>query len=301
MKDNNYKTSVAYMLEIAREDLEQHVAPDKLRTFRHDPAPKSLGSPKSAVGGQVESISTATASLVRGIGSGILRNPNGKCGGQIDSSGIATTSRGSGIGSGLVPTRKDKNRLDGASEVIDFLDQASNYGHNIATVFRHGISLALLFPHDETKGNVLRRARISCWRMGKATAQAADVLETAQQVCALAKNFHAARGKFQLIIKSPTEPWDVMTARIGAEVAAISLKTIAQIGWEVPHKSIGYARTAAAFFGADVSHPAFDSKCSWRTWVSWQSVNFWDARIGYLTETVYDGDTIYAFVHTHIR
>jgi hypothetical protein len=71
-----------------------------------------------------------------------------------------------------------------------------------------------------------------------ALAKAADAFDTAQQVCALARNFHAARGKMQQTIKSSQDTWDVKTARLGAELAAVYLKTIAQISWEVPHQSI---------------------------------------------------------------
>jgi hypothetical protein len=271
MKDKNYKTSVAYMLEIARGDIERHAVPDSLRTYQHDPAPESFGTSKITAGRSTDGLNAGAASAGSGTGAGIVRETNAK------------------------------NQLAKSSEVIDFLGQASNYGKNIAKVFRHGINLTLRLPHSETTGDVLRRARISCWRMGKALTKAADAFETAHQVWVLATNFQAARGKMHMIIMSPRDPWDVKIARLGAELAAVSLKTIAQIAWEVPHQSIGYARTAAAFLGTDVTHPAFDPSCSWRTWASWQAVSFLDARIGYLTETVYDGDTIYAFIHTHVR
>lgn len=292
MEHKNFKTSVAYMLEFARRDIEQHAAPDQLRAYQHGPAPihpqstSPIPSPL-IVGGQTASQGT----VVRPSGHGAAH-----AAGKSHLPVARAETHGSLAGGGT-----DKRRFEHASDAIAHVGDVSAHGASVAKVFRHGLNVAIRLPSNGSTRDVLRKARISCWRVEKALHKAGDALETAHQVSILGGNLCQAKGRIEQIVTNSTTPWDTKVAMVGAQLSAISLKSIATIGWEVPHQAIEYSRTAAAFFGSDVSHPVYDGRCRWRTYASWHALNFLDVQVGYLTETVYDGDSVYAFIHTHVR
>jgi hypothetical protein len=163
-----------------------------------------------------------------------------------------------------------------------------------------GVAIAHLPPGGAHR--VLRKGRIVVAKIGKVAGKIGSGTDTLQTLNKLSQNVQTSYPKMVRIIRSD-ESWPDKSARLNCELAALLLKTIAQTGLGPVHELAQNSRTGAAMLGFDVSHPTFGERPAYdpRTFLSWQAINFFESRLDYNSEVIFDGDTIYMFLHAHVR
>ncbi len=274
----NYGTSAAYMLEIARANLKNDSPLDTLQTPDHS----RVSSLRPANGRS----STTGPSHSTAAG-----NSHSHPASQSHS---APESRGS-TGSLLW------HWFGRGGELLEGADGLTGNAEKIARHLRRATGLVVHhLPHGDLR-QVIRKSRVVVGKFGRVAKKLGSGIETAQILYKLAQNVHTSHPRMVRIIDSD-EAWSNKSAKLGSEFAAVSLRTITQIGLAPVHDVTQLARTGAAIAGFDVSHPTFGthSASDPRSFLSWQAVNFFDSRLNYLSEVIYDGDTIYVFLHAHI-
>jgi len=191
------------------------------------------------------------------------------------------------------------NLFECGEELLSELQEKVEHGSVIAETLRRGSHIVISHLPPGKARQVFKTVRVVLRRSERYLEKTSDKLETLGQLVTLAHNVTVSLPQMSHIIGSD-EQWSIKAAKIGTEFTALSARSIAQIALEPVHAGLKVVRTGAAMAGMDITHPTFGSRsvADPRTWVSWQAINFFETRLNYLTQTVYDGETLYVFLHS---